>query len=185
IERGRPVCVEHLACLTNHRDISIEKRSTSRHRRPRRGGRSRQDDAADVDHSTLTKTGHGRVTIPVALEPSEKVAVRLIVTPDRNSMFAKSAAKSRKVPPSSTWKLIAIVIASLSSTESSVLATPRTQALVVLSVSQVPGALLCRLSRVSVRPPVAVRVTVRVPSSSPSGPRPKLPGPTRSRSLPL
>src|SRR2546430_2346790 len=145
---------------------------------------SGQDDAADVDDSTLAKTGHGTVTIPVVLQPSEKVAVRLIVTPDTNSMLAKSAAKRRKEPPSATAKLTAMVVRSFRSASSGVVATPRTHALVAASVSQEPGALLRSCRRVMVRPPLADNVTVKVPSRAPSAPSPKLPAWTRSRSLP-
>ena len=120
----------------------------------------------------------------MAVEPSAKAAVTLSMAPGANSMSAKSAAKRRKEPPSATAKLTAMVAGSFRSTPSSVRATPRSHALVAASVSQVPGALLCSCRRVMVRPPLADSVTVKVPSRAPSAPSPRLPAPTRSRSLP-
>src|SRR5437762_5100205 len=121
----------------------------------------------------------------VAVVPSEKVAVNLRVTPMANSIPAKSAAKSWKLPPSGTANLTAIVAGSLRSAPSRAVAAPSTQAGVAASVSQVPGALLCNRRRVVVRPPGARSVAVRVPSSDPSPPSARLAGPTRSRSMPV
>src|SRR5262249_59004208 len=64
-------------------------------------------------------------------------------------------------------------------------ATARAQDSVALLVSQVPGASLSRRRAVMVRFPAALTVAVREPSRAPSGARAVLPGPTRSRSLPL
>ena len=124
------------------------------------------------------------IVVPEAVVPSEKTAVTVSVVPGTNSMFAKSAAKRRKEPPSATAKLTATVAGSFRSTPSSVPATPRSQELVAASVSQEPGALLRSCRRVMVRPPLADNVTVKVPSRAPSAPSPKLPAWTRSRSLP-
>ena len=124
------------------------------------------------------------IVVPEAVVPSEKTAVTVSVVPGTNSMFAKSAAKRRKEPPSATAKLTAMVVRSFRSASSGVVATPRTHALVVLSVSQEPGALLRSCRRVMVRPPAADNVTVSVPSRAPSAPSPRLPAWTRSRSLP-
>src|SRR5215831_3366260 len=125
------------------------------------------------------------VVVAVAEEPSEKEAVRVRVWPERNSMPWESAAKTTKEPPSGTAKFTAMVLEALMTAASREGATPRTQKEVLLLVSQVPGALLSRRRPVTVRPPEALRVTVKVPSRAPSGARAVFSWPTRSRSRPL
>jgi hypothetical protein len=125
------------------------------------------------------------VVTAVAVEPSEKVAVRVSVRPGRNSMPCESDANATKLPPSATGKFTAIVDGAFSKAPPAVGATPSTQNSVPLSVSQVPGPSLARRTPVTVRPPLACTVTVMTPSSTPSGPAAALDCPTASLSMPL
>src|SRR4030095_4201439 len=90
-----------------------------------------------------------------------------------------------KLPPSAAGKLTAMVPGVFSSGPSREGATAKAQNPVALRVSHVPGASLSSGGAVAVRPPLALKVAVRVPSRAPSGARAVLPWPTRSRSLPV
>src|SRR5262249_11621921 len=114
-----------------------------------------------VGDTALTTTDAVVVVVACADVPSENVAVTVRVRPAAKPWpLLLSEANSRRLPPSGTVVLTAIVDALFSSAPSTDVATPSTQAAFGEIVSHVPPMPFESCRAVIVRPPAALNVRV-------------------------